>query len=89
MFVRAVKFPKSKSFFLFGARGSGKSTLLKTMFPDDVAYRLDLLLPSVEERLARDPESLISELRSLPENIETAVLSAAKAPLKSSIRFLN
>jgi predicted AAA+ superfamily ATPase len=44
------------------------------MFPDEVAYRLDLLLPSVEERLARDPESLISELRSLPENIETVVL---------------
>ena len=74
MFSRDVKFPKSKSFFLFGARGTGKSTLLKSTFSDASTHRLDLLLPSIEERLARDPESLISELKALPSNFNTIVL---------------
>lgn len=74
MFNRSVKFPKTKSFFLFGARGTGKSTLLKATFSDSHAYRLDLLLPSIEERLARDPESLIGEINALPSRIDTVVL---------------
>lgn len=74
MFNRSVKLPKTKSFFLFGARGTGKSTLLKATFSDSHAYRLDLLLPSIEERLARDPESLIGEINALPSRIDTVVL---------------
>lgn len=74
MFNRSVKLPKTKSFFLFGARGTGKSTLLKATFSDSHAYRLDLLLPSIEERLARDPESLIGEINALPSRINTVVL---------------
>jgi uncharacterized protein len=74
LFPRTVKLPKSKSFFVFGARGTGKSTLLKSTFPDDIAYRLDLLLPAVEERLARNPESLMSEIGALPSNFTTIVL---------------
>ncbi len=74
MFDRSVKLPKLKSFFLFGARGTGKSTLLKALFSEEFTYRLDLLLPSVEERLARDPESLMSEIEALPSNISTIVL---------------
>lgn len=64
----------NKVFFLFGARGTGKSTLLKSTFSDASTHRLDLLLPSIEERLARDPESLISELEALPSNFNTIVL---------------
>lgn len=74
MFIRSVKFPKTRSFFLFGARGTGKSTLLKTTFSEAHAYRLDLLLPSIEERLAREPESLISEINALPRGIDTVIL---------------
>jgi predicted AAA+ superfamily ATPase len=74
LFDRFVKLPKLKSFFLFGARGTGKSTLLKALFSEEFTYRLDLLLPSVEERLARDPESLMSEIEALPSNISTIVL---------------
>jgi predicted AAA+ superfamily ATPase len=74
VFNRSVKLPKTKSFFLFGARGTGKSTLLKATFSDSHAYRLDLLLPSIEERLARDPESLIGEINALPSRIDTVVL---------------
>ena len=74
MFNRSVKLPKTKSFFLFGARGTGKSTLLKATFSDSHAYCLDLLLPSIEERLARDPESLIGEINALPSRIDTVVL---------------
>ena len=74
LFGRSVKLPKLKSFFLFGARGTGKSTLLKALFSEEFTYRLDLLLPSVEERLARDPESLMSEIEALPSNINTIVL---------------
>jgi predicted AAA+ superfamily ATPase len=48
--------------------------LLKATFSDSHAYRLDLLLPSIEERLARDPESLIGEINALPSRIDTVVL---------------
>ena len=74
MFKRVAKFPKVKSFFLFGARGTGKSTLLKETFSEQSTYRLDLLLPSVEERLARDPESLVGEINGLPKRVTTVVL---------------
>ena len=74
MFSRELKFPKSKSFFLFGARGTGKSTLLRERFAPERTYVVDLLLPAVEERLARHPDGLLSELRSLPLGIDTVVL---------------
>ena len=74
MFSRELKFPKSKSFFLFGARGTGKSTLLRERFAPERTYTVDLLLPAVEERLARHPDGLLSELRSLPLGIDTVVL---------------
>lgn len=74
MYQRILKIPKSKSFFLFGARGTGKSTLLREAFPDTSAYRLDLLLPSVEDRLTRSPESLVREVQALPSHINTIVL---------------
>jgi predicted AAA+ superfamily ATPase len=74
MFRRVVKLPKTKSFFLFGARGTGKSTLLRELFSDRTSYRLDLLLPTVEERLSRDPQSLIGELSALPKSVNTVIL---------------
>lgn len=74
MFDRSVNIPKSKSFFLFGARGTGKSTLLRQRFLKSQVYLLDLLLPSVEERFARDPELLLGELKKLPPDIDTVIL---------------
>jgi len=74
LFSRIVKLPKSKSFFIFGARGTGKSTLLRERFAAQRTYVVDLLLPSNEERLARNPEGFLGELRSLPPDIDTVIL---------------
>lgn len=74
IYDRLVKIPKSRSFFLFGARGTGKSTLLRTAFDGRATKRFDLLLPEVEERFARDPQSLISEVEALPQEVEIIAL---------------
>ena len=57
----------NESFFLFGARGTGKSTLIKERFP--AAYVINLLLPSQEDRLSRDPDDLIREVLALDQQI--------------------
>ena len=89
-FDRIVKIPKSRSFFLFGARGTGKSTLLRTAFEGRAARRIDLLLPAVEERLSRDPQSLIAEVEALPPEVEIVALDEVqKVPkLLDVVHFL-
>lgn len=73
MIKRLFNYPKSHSFFLFGARGTGKSTLLHDIFdlknPSKVLY-LDLLDPAIEKELTRSPENLLSIVEAykvLPE----------------------
>ena len=74
VFERLVNIPKRQSFFFFGARGTGKSTLLRTAFADRRVERIDLLLPKVEERYSRDPESLIAEVAALPDEVAVVAL---------------
>lgn len=74
VFHRLVNIPTTNSFFLFGARATGKSTLLRNALPQDKTLSFDLLLPEVEERFARHPEQLISELKAAPINVEWIVL---------------
>lgn len=54
-----VKLPKSRSFFLFGARGTGKSTLLRTRFNQANCLWLDLLNIALEDQLAKRPDDLV------------------------------
>lgn len=58
MFLRLSKPSKSNTFFLFGARGTGKSTLLTTQPWFKKALVFDLLDPTEEDRLARNPKLL-------------------------------
>ncbi len=60
MFKRIVKYSKSRSFFLFGARATGKSTLLRSLFTEDSSLYIDLLDPVIDDRLANNPAELIS-----------------------------
>jgi predicted AAA+ superfamily ATPase len=72
--IGSLTYRKNVSFFLFGARGTDKSTLLRTAFGDRKIERFDLLLPKVEERFSRDPESLIAEIEALPGDIGVVAL---------------
>jgi uncharacterized protein len=74
MVRRIVNISKSSSFFIFGARGTGKSTLLKAVFDTDEALRIDLLLPSEFDRLVRNPESLLDQIRALPKKTKWVIL---------------
>lgn len=40
MYARILKYPKDKSFFLFGPRGTGKTTWLKSQFPNALYFDL-------------------------------------------------
>lgn len=51
-----IKFPKGKSFFLFGPRGTGKTTWLKKTFPDDIY--IDLLEAEVFNQLTANPQRI-------------------------------
>jgi predicted AAA+ superfamily ATPase len=75
MFRRSLKLSKSSSFFLFGARGTGKSTLLReVLFSSGEALSIDLLLPGEFDRLMRNPESLLDQIRGLPPEVEWVIL---------------
>ena len=64
MFTRIFDLPKTKSFFLFGARGTGKSTLLRTLFKDQQVYWIDLLNLDMEGRYSIRPMLLEEELKA-------------------------
>lgn len=63
MLKRLIDCPKTRSFFLFGARGVGKSTLVRSLFPNSVY--INLLLAEEEEALAGDPDTLIRRLQAM------------------------
>lgn len=58
MVHRILNIPKSRSFFLFGARGTGKSSLIKERFADSTKLLIDLLQPDQFSILNRDPSEL-------------------------------
>lgn len=68
MLKRILELPKSKSFFVFGARGVGKSTLLHEDFNVDETIWINLLGAEEESRFLRHPEELATIARSLPAN---------------------
>lgn len=74
MFQRALKIPKSMSFFLLGARGTGKSTLMRSAFDSDTSLWFNLLDLEVEERLARHPMELQREVLLLPPSVQHVVI---------------
>lgn len=74
MFRRSINTPKSRSFFLFGARGTGKTTLIKERYPGASTYTVNLLDLDAETRLALDPMSLQREVLALAETTTQVVL---------------
>ena len=74
MFPRHLKFPATRSFFLFGARGTGKSTLVGERFQSTTTKYIDLLSASQEERYARDPDLLYREAQKLSPQVNTIVI---------------
>lgn len=65
MFHRLLKYSKSNSFFVFGARGTGKSTFIKSQIHENL-YLISLLEDKWESRYARNPDLLESDLAALP-----------------------
>ncbi len=64
MFRRLVRLSENHSFFLFGPRGSGKSTLIRDKYLTQNSFYIDLLQDSFESRYARNPDLLMSDVRS-------------------------
>jgi uncharacterized protein len=56
MYARILKYPKNKSFFLFGPRGTGKSSWVKSQFPE--AQYFDLLESDLFHQLNASPQRL-------------------------------
>lgn len=65
MFNRIINYPKTHSFFLFGARGTGKSTWLKGAFSKIDHIYIDLLNPDVEEQFSKSPNDLLAKIEAL------------------------
>jgi predicted AAA+ superfamily ATPase len=74
MFQRLCNTPKNHSFFLFGARGTGKSTLLRQRFPIPNEAYIDLLRVTTERELARNPDTLETWVRALPQELSHVII---------------
>lgn len=74
MIDRVVKLPKNNSFFLFGARGTGKSTWIRSLFSEIPHLYVDLLNPDEEERLSKNPSSLLAQIDALDPSIRWILL---------------
>lgn len=74
MIPRLLKLPQKQSFFLFGPRNTGKSTLINASFDSSNSIMFDLLIPSVEDRLARDLSELERIVKALPDAIEYVII---------------
>ncbi len=68
MLPRLLQPPENESFFLFGPRGVGKTTLLENSSFVAQALFINLLKPDIERRFAKNPESLETIVKALPEN---------------------
>lgn len=74
MFNRIFNITKNNSFFIFGARGTGKSTWLQHAFTSIPHLYIDLLNPDEEERLAKNPASLLAQIEALPPSTTWIVI---------------
>jgi len=74
MFPREVNTPKSRSYFLFGARGVGKSTLLRQIYEPTAVHLINLLRAQDEDRYSRNPDLLIEAVNALPSTIRHVVI---------------
>ena len=74
MIFRHLNLPLGENILLLGPRATGKSTLLRECYDPAATYWIDLLLPSIEDRFARDPERLIREVHALPSSVSTVVI---------------
>jgi len=66
MYSRIIKYPKNKSFFLFGPRGTGKTSWVQNTFPS--AIYIDLLAAKHYTELLSNPQRL-DEL-FIPQNYQ-------------------
>ncbi len=81
MIERILTLETRDSHFLFGARGTGKTTLLHSLFSDGRALFIDLLDPSEEDSLSRQPSLLEERVLALPDAVSTIVIDEVqKAP---------
>lgn len=69
MYLRHLKLDLKESHLLLGARGTGKSTLVSHQLDKKSLLMIDLLNPTEEDRLARDPEQLIRQVQALPSSV--------------------
>ena len=73
-FDRTLKTLESKSFFIFGARGVGKSTYIRRYLEGKEAFIIDLLSPAQEDKYAKNPDLLASEILPLKDSLEWIVI---------------
>jgi predicted AAA+ superfamily ATPase len=64
MFHRLLKYSKSNSFFLFGARGTGKSTYFQTEVKE-TSFVVSLLEDKWESRYSRNPDLLVADIAAI------------------------
>jgi len=74
MFNRIINPSKNNSFFIFGARGTGKSTWLEWKFESIPHLYIDLLNLDEEERLAKDPNALLAQVKGLDQKTRWIVI---------------
>lgn len=74
MLHRTLKLPKSRSFFLFGARQVGKSTLLKQLFAKKNSLYLNLLDSEIYLRLLAKPHLLLEEINALDKSVSSVII---------------
>lgn len=74
MFNRIISPSENNSFFLFGARGTGKSTWIQQHFAKTPHLYIDLLNPDEEERLAKNPSGLLSQIEALNSSTSWIVI---------------
>ncbi|MFZ4085151.1 MAG: ATP-binding protein [Vampirovibrionia bacterium] len=74
MLHRTLKLPKTRSFFLFGARQVGKSTLLRELFSKNHSLFINLLDSEVYFKLLAKPHLLIEEINTLDKSISHLII---------------
>jgi predicted AAA+ superfamily ATPase len=74
MIPRLLQLPNLQSYFLFGPRNTGKSTLIKSFYHAKNSLMFDLLDPSLEDRLRRDPSELTRIVQATPDNIQYIII---------------
>lgn len=74
MYPRLLTLPKTRHFFLLGARNTGKSTLVTSCFNTPKSRYIDLLDTRQADRYRRDPNRLESEVMALGSDIQHIII---------------